>query len=189
MAAVCLYRFLERKAGLPERPDDELRESLSRYYAAFGERHPLKAGGRGVSPETAAIREKYLALKDFKEEIVEFLTQPDKPIIIFDFDVYLDGNRLIYVKEECRPDDTRAPFFLHIIPVDESDLPEHRRQHGFENRDFNQSGLDIGDRRCAVWGQLPAYPICHIRTGQHIPGKGILWEGEFAMTQDTLEQG
>lgn len=179
LAAVCLYRFLEGKVGLPKRSEDELWEALSRYYAAFG--------GEAPPETTAAIREKYLALKGFKEEIVEFLAQPDKPIIISDFDVYLDGNRLIYVKEECRPDDTRARFFLHVIPVHESDLPEHRRRHGFENRDFHKGSLEIGDRRCAVWGQLPAYPIRHIRTGQ-FTGKDRLWYGEFAMAQDALGQ-
>ena len=100
---------------------------------------------------TAEIREKYLALntsnpwKDTKEEIVEVLAEPDKRIIASDFDVYLDGNRLIYVKEDCRPEDTLTKFFLHVRPRDESYLPEHRRQHGFENRDFTGIGTKMGD--------------------------------------------
>ena len=197
LAAICLYRFLAGKVGLPSLSEDRLWQAISRYYAAFEDEIPLKTGREGegaISLETAvAIREKYLALdmsnplKDLKEEIVELVVQPDKRIIISDFDVYLDGNRLIYVKEECRPDDTRAQFFLHVIPVDESDLPEYRRQYGFENRDFNQRGVEIGDHRCAIRRQLPAYPIRHIRTGQYT-GKGRLWEGEFAMEQDALEQ-
>ena len=203
LAAVCLYRFLERKAGLPKRSEDELWEALSGYYAAFGEGLPLKGDGAEefVPLKTsAAIREKYLALniddplKNLKEEIGEVVAQPDQRIIISDFDVYLDGNRLIYVKEECRPDDTRAGFFLHIIPVDGSDLPERRRPHGFENRDFAQRAMRIGDRRCVVQGRLPIYPIRHIRTGQYVKdaqGNYVhLWEGEFSMDQGVgVEEG
>ena len=36
LAAVCLYRFLEREMGLPRLAEDELREALYRYYSAFG---------------------------------------------------------------------------------------------------------------------------------------------------------
>ena len=35
LAAVCLYRFLERELSLPVRSVDELHEQLHRYYAAF----------------------------------------------------------------------------------------------------------------------------------------------------------
>ena len=125
-------------------------------------------------------------MKGVKEATVEWMAQLDKRIIISDFDVYLDGNHLIYVKEECRPDDTRARFFLHIIPIDKSDLPEHSRQDGFENRDFTQTGLQIGGGRCVVQAKLPAYPVRQIRTGQFVRDQGKfsnLWEGEFSMAQ------
>ena len=34
------------------------------------------------------------------------------------------------------PGDAEARFFLHITPVTLDDLPESRRESGFENRDF-----------------------------------------------------
>ena len=200
LAAICLYRFLEEEMGLPALSEERLGESLQRYYSAFidewggAPQIPSRGEAADVSSHTAAaIREKYLASdtgrsleKSLKEEIVELVAQPDKRIIISDFDVYLDGNRLIYVKEECRPEDTQAWFFLHVRPVDESDLRPYERQYGFGNRDFNKRGLEIGDGRCVLQAKLPAYPIRQIRTGQFVMDQGKyfnLWEGEFSMDQ------
>ena len=79
LAAVCLYRVLEEKMGIPALSEGRLQDALFRYYAAFESERPPKAGGGGAegagSPETSAtIREKYLALdvngrlKDLKGE-------------------------------------------------------------------------------------------------------------------------
>ena len=198
LAAVCLYRVLEEKTGIPALSAGRLQDALFRYYAAFEGGLPPKAGGEGaegsISPKTAAaIREKYTALEmrhsleDLKAELRRLIASRDKRIIASVFDVYLDGNRLLYVKEECRPADMKARFFLHVIPVDESDLPERRRAYGFENRTFSQGGMEIGDGRCVVQKRLPAYPVRQIRTGQFVFVKDAqgayrnLWEGGFVM--------
>ena len=126
------------------------------------------------------------SLQDVKAELRKLIAQRDKRIIASVFDVYLDGNRLLYVKEECRPADMNARFFLHVIPVDESDLPERRRRSGFNNRDFGADYWELDDRRCVVQKKLPAYPIRQIRTGQFVKdaqGDFVhLWEGECLMT-------
>ena len=207
LAAVCLYRVLEEKMRFPPLSEGKLQDTLFQYYTAFEGEIPLKAKaeGRRSRPSeeaSAAIREKYLALdisrplKDFQEEIIEMVAQPDKRIIASDFNVYLDRNTLFYVKEECRPVDTQARFFLHVVPVDEKDLSERRRKHGFENEDFSQTGLDIGDQRCVVRKRLPAYPIRRIRTGQFARdtqgNNRNLWAGEFSTDQDAgarVEEG
>ena len=197
LAAVCLYRVLEEKTGLPRLSEGRLQEALFQYYAAFGDDIPPE-GRRGegsVSPKTAAaIREKYTAFdvntpsKNLEKEILELAAQPNKRIIASDFDVYLDRNRLIYFKENCSPAD-EAEFFLHVIPVDDRDLPERRRVYGFENRDFDfwRHGFKTNDNRCAVMRRLPVYPIRHIRTGQFVKdaqGNYVhLWEGEFSTAQ------
>ena len=49
LAAVCLYRFLEEEMELPALSEEDLRAALHRYYAAFGERTPMNAGGGGAS--------------------------------------------------------------------------------------------------------------------------------------------
>ena len=105
------------------------------------------------------------------------------------FDVAFDGQRLIYSKAACRPADLEARFFLHVTPLDETDLPLNRVGHGFDNQDFSHpSKFRVNEFGCTRTARLPAYAIRRIRTGQHIPGKGPLWEGEFAMEQDALGQ-
>ena len=81
----------------------------------------------------------------------------------------------------CRPDDTDEKFFLHLIPVDDSDLSGHRRQYGFDNLDFEfrRRGLLAGGM-CLAEVRLPGYPIAEIRTGQ-FTGEGRLWEGAIVV--------
>ncbi len=95
------------------------------------------------------------------------------------FDVYLGEGKLTYVKEPCAPADTEALFFLHLIPADEDDLPDHRKQYGFDNLDFgfNWRGV-IFEGKCMAAIALPEYAITRIRTGQ-FTDEGRLWEGEF----------
>lgn len=96
-----------------------------------------------------------------------------------DFNVSIDGKRLIYNKAVCPPVDRQSTFFLHVTPVDENDLPESRAEYGFVNLDFDPTGFQIDERGCTVEYQLPDYAIRHIRTGQYTPGEDPIWEGEF----------
>ena len=107
-----------------------------------------------------------------------------QPAIRSDFDVYLIENRLIYVKEQCGEGDANAKFFLHLDPVDVNDLPGHRRQYGYDNRDsdFYRHGL-ITTGICLAEVPLPEYGIAEIRTGQYIPGEGRTWEGEIRLVE------
>ena len=198
LAAVCLYRFLEEKMRLPSLSSNRLREVIDRYYAAFEGISRRKALGGGedvdISAEAAAaIREKYLALdisdplKDLQEEVIEVVVQPDKRIIASDFNVYLDRNTLFYVKEECRQTDTEARFFLHVTPVDERHIHEHRRQYDFESLNFSRTGQPLFTGQCVVKMELPSYPIRQIHTGQFVKdaqGNYVhIWEGGFSMAQ------
>ena len=45
LAAICLYRFLEEKTGLPPLSGEGLRAALHRYYSAFGDWSPTDLGG------------------------------------------------------------------------------------------------------------------------------------------------
>ncbi len=96
------------------------------------------------------------------------------------FDVWRDGDALVYVKEGCTEEDARTAFFLHVHPVDAGDLPGDRGRHGFDNRDF--ALWDRGARtggRCLARVPLPAYAIARVETGQYDEA-GRLWETEFA---------
>ena len=107
-----------------------------------------------------------------------------QPVAQSDFDVYLRGGVLAYIKESCSPDDAEARFFLHIIPANPADLPADRRERGFANADFGfaDHGARI-DGKCAASRELPDYPIERIRTGQFVSGEGDLWRVEFPVAQ------
>ena len=97
------------------------------------------------------------------------------------FNLYRQGNRLTYYKAGCTADDTREEFFLHLFPADAEDLPPAARPHGFANGDFafGEYGALYG-ANCWAVVPLPDYPIDRIRTGQYVPGRGPVWQAEFA---------
>ena len=107
-----------------------------------------------------------------------------QPVAQSDFDVYLRGNGLAYLKEPCAPGYADARFFLHIFPADPTDLPEDDREHGFANLDFQfaDHGADIGGK-CVAVRELPNYPIERIRTGQFVSGEGRVWGAEFPVSR------
>ena len=113
-----------------------------------------------------------------------------RPIASAAFDVYLDEDRLVYVKEECDAGDVDAPFFLHLYPADIGDLHPRRRPHGYDNLDFTFEtfGLRGGGRcaavrilpiciqpPCAVPQRPPRYELVAIQTGQYVPGEDREW--------------
>ena len=106
------------------------------------------------------------------------------PVAQSDFDLYLSGNRLAYLKEPCPPPDVDARFFLHIFPADSADLPAVWREYGFENLDFQfaDHGSYAGDK-CVAERELPDYAIDRIRTGQFVSGEGRVWGVEFPVSR------
>ena len=97
------------------------------------------------------------------------------------FDVYAAGDRLVYVKEPCAPQDVRARFFLHVFPAADGDLASGSREQGFDNLDFDFWTRGVHwEGACLVAATLPDYEIAHVRTGQFI-GSGQLWSAEFAV--------
>ena len=104
------------------------------------------------------------------------------------FNVYIDGDQIVYTKKECVENDIQAAFFLHIIPVNGADRPFPSQS--FENRDFNFKHFgQIIDGVCIAVRDLPAYPIKEIRTGQYVARKGNIWEGVLAPITQIKYQG
>ena len=103
-----------------------------------------------------------------------------QPVAQSDFDMYLRGDVLAYLKESCAVGDAEARFFLHIFPVDPADLPVDWRERGFANLDFQfgDHGGYAGDK-CVAMRELPGYAIERIRTGQFVSGEGRVWGAEF----------
>ena len=113
------------------------------------------------------------------QERPEFPALTGTRIIRADFDVYLKDRKLVYYKADCSPTDREASFFLQVTPTDATVLPRDRVRSGVDRLEFNT---------CTTERRLPAYAIRSIRTGQYVPGKGPLWEGEFTMAQKVSEQ-
>ena len=97
------------------------------------------------------------------------------------FDIYGRDRNLYYIKENCAASDLDAVFFLHIYPVQASDLPARIQQYGFQNMDYSfaSRGRRTG-ARCAAFIELPQYAIATIHTGQYLPDGTRLWEAKFA---------
>ena len=101
------------------------------------------------------------------------------PIIRSGFDVYLAGNTLTYFKNGCTSNDTDGRFFLHLMLANVNDLPDDRKQQGFDHLDFefDDHGTTLGGR-CMAKIRLPSWPVLSIRTGQFTE-QGRIWDGEF----------
>ena len=120
----------------------------------------------------------------FEKTLAAMLAAAGEPVIASGMDVHVHGRRIFYVSDDCEGTDGRTPFFLHVVPMREADLPPERIEHGYANLDFHQAGVTFGER-CVVRWQLPDYPIRRIRTGQYVAvrdGEEVhvhnLWEGE-----------
>ena len=113
-------------------------------------------------------------------DYLAMLAADREPLIRADYDVYLVANRLIYAREQCRPEAAPATFFLHVYPSDPDTLPEVFQESGFDNRDFEFSQYGVqADGMCLANVPLPPQDIVRIRTGQFVKVGGDfsnLWE-------------
>ena len=100
------------------------------------------------------------------------------------FDLYAYDGALYYLSANCAPPMPNAPgmrVFLHIFPDHSADLPEDRREHGFENRDFRlDTQSAFFDGKCIHRQPLPDYPIARIRTGTNGRSGGeVIWRADI----------
>ena len=100
------------------------------------------------------------------------------------FDVYLSGDALYYVKDDCDADDTRPRFLLSVFPRDPADIPAERAGRGSESLNFSFSafGAEV-DGMCVARRPIPSYPIRTIETGQWLPGNAELWSQEITLSE------
>ncbi len=91
-----------------------------------------------------------------------------------DFDIYIHNGELRYLKADCEPPEANPKFmiFLRFFPVNLADLPAHRHERGFENRNFYHA--TYVDGKCINKQLLPDYPIAHIHTRQNVGGE-VIW--------------
>ena len=124
---------------------------------------------RGYTPESNPYRAEY-----------EAIVSGGEPAIRSTFDVYINENKLSYIKDPCVGSDVQEPFLLHLTPADAADLPAHSRKQGFDNLDllFRDYGVRVSGR-CMMTIPLPDYPIALIRTGQFAFRGETIWQGEI----------
>ena len=110
---------------------DDIRFGVDRNLANFILDRRHQPGPALLTPDNRHIFLYHRALYDRQYEA----TALGSPIIASDWNVYIkDDRRLIYTSEECAYTD--AWIFLHIDLRDADDLPEQRKQYGFDNLDF-----------------------------------------------------
>ena len=192
--------LINRRAHLRQ---GELPWATSEFSTPYGEPAPLLSnrlyraywyppdypGLRALDLTPGAYIEDSPDIYDRASAIVAAAASGDygDPIARADFDIYLDdsdedNHRLIYIKQPCADEDARMRFFLHIIPRRARDLPDHRREIGFDSLDFNfgASEVQAQDDWCVAARRLPAYPIERIRTGQLKDGIK-LWQSDISL--------
>ena len=119
-------------------------------------------------------------------DYVARLLGDSRPVIRSAWDAYLIENSLVYIKEPCASADTEAKFFLALYPADANDLPDRRKQYGFDNLDFDFDKRGIFDGKCMATATLPEYAITRIDTGQYVRvdgGYNNLWEAGFDVVE------
>ena len=119
------------------------------------------------------------------QETLQFLKDAD-PIIRSSFDIYLKQKSLVYVKDNCSSEDINVRFFLHIHPIQHSDLSDVRRPYDYDQFNFSfKEKIDgkidgfFDDQRCIVVRYLPSYGIAKIRTGQFVNERRQIWSETF----------
>ena len=94
-----------------------------------------------------------------------------------EFNVHRNGNTLLLTRLSCDSEDILPRFFLHVVPENADDLPEERKQSGFDNLDFNfldYGALLLQEETCIVARELPDYPMTAVNVGQYT-NEGPLW--------------
>ena len=88
-----------------------------------------------------------------------------------DYDVYLDGDRLVYVRKGAAVQNgISRRFFLHVVPAERKNLHRTRRWLGRRQFDWTEECSWRSAGKCAAVVRLPKYAIASIRTGQYLAG-------------------
>ena len=109
----------------------------------------------------------------------------NEPVVRSNFDIFMRKRTLYYVRPRCISPNPRERFFLYIVPVNKNDLPQDRKQDGFDIRrtKFWKNGR-IFDGKCMVTVALPQYKIASIRTGSTIGNStDEVWAEEFSLSE------
>lgn len=110
-------------------------------------------------------------------------------IIQSKYDIYLQEqtNSLIYINRNCISGLEEATrVFLHIYPTDSKNLPESRKQIGYDTYELQwiSSPHYKGGMDCIGSFGLPDYDIARIIVGQYTPYLGVEWAVEYQLNDN-----
>lgn len=173
-----------------------LADSVIAYRGDLEERADFSIRrNRGPGPALVTPRNRSVFLYDraLEDETLDRMVAEGRPEIRSAFNVYHSGDWLIYVKQPCAAPDTRARFFLHLFPVDQSLAPPGPPARRFENRDFDYADHALrSEGRCLAAVRLPEYELRSAVTGQfrRRPDGTYenLWRGEFTVARNRAER-
>ena len=109
-----------------------------------------------------------------------------EPVIRADYNVYRQGQRFIFVKENCRPEEPAARFEARFFPYRPETLPPYLwRVESYAP--FGNSGVRLGDICLAVI-QLPAYArgdliLARYDAGSYRPQDLPLWSELYSLSR------
>ena len=141
--------------------------------------------GPGAGRLTPGNREVFLHDRAVSDgELRAWLAAAGPPRLSSEFEVYLAGDRLLYVREHCAPENLEGTFRLRLTPRDQADLPPLRRSYGFEDLRFRFADRALDTISSCVAGvRLPGYDLRNLATGRFLRNdEGRLtpvWQGEF----------
>ena len=190
---------LREASAAPVEPSEPEERSVNPILVEMGYVGLIAANGQSAvllaSPEGGVLRMepgdllpdgRTLVAVDDNSLTLKGEGQPAEVLTLFprartgSFDVHIDENRVTYVKDPCVPADTEDTFFLHVIPADVDDLPEERKQYGFDNLHFSfESRGVMRDGACRASVDLPEYAFTRVRTGQLHPERDRSWTEEL----------
>ena len=111
-----------------------------------------------------------------------------QPIIQADYDVYVDGGRVAFIKENCAPEDRAVRFAVKFFPADPQTPLSPFHKHGSHAR-FSNYPARL-DNLCLAVIQLPAYAAAgDLIISQYPDGPGYVfpqWDELHSLSQPRL---
>jgi lipopolysaccharide export system protein LptA len=97
------------------------------------------------------------------------------------FKVFMQGNQLLFLRQNCDKQDIIGKFMLRVYPVNKNDIPIEMRQAGFMDLSFEfpWEDLDMSLGLAKHTIELPNFPMAKIEVGQTYLAKNkkeeVLW--------------
>ena len=89
-----------------------------------------------------------------------------KLVVQSEYDVYINGQTLVFTKDQCSQDEEGMYFFVQVIPIDREILPKGQVHFNMGFFYSSRLALKIG-KSCYAVRELPnSFEVGYIKTGQ-----------------------